>query len=145
MNALIQAAAELQAVCIQHDWRFCFIGGLAVQRWGEPRETVDVDLTLLTGFADEDLPFEELAVSRASVFIYPPDLPLRTCSAEYLIVLKAFADRPKDWLDIDGIIIRQSRHLDWAYVRAQLAPLAELKDAPELVDKLDQRRIDLQD
>ena len=145
MNALIQAAAELQAVCIQHDWRFCFIGGLAVQRWGEPRETVDVDLTLLTGFADEDLPFEELAVSRASVFIYPPDLPLRTCSAEDLIVLKAFADRPKDWLDIDGIIIRQSRHLDWAYVRAQLAPLAELKDAPELVDKLDQRRIDLQD
>ena len=188
MNALIQAAAQLQAVCIQHDWRFCFIGGLAVQRWGEPRETVDVDLTLLTGFADEDrymsvlmdkfearvadaaqfasvnrvlllraasgvgldialggLPFEELAVSRASVFIYPPDLPLRTCSAEDLIVLKAFADRPKDWLDIDGVIIRQSRHLDWAYVRAQLAPLAELKDAPELVDKLDQRRIDLQD
>ena len=188
MNALIQAAAQLQAVCIQHDWRFCFIGGLAVQRWGEPRETVDVDLTLLTGFADEDryvsvlmdkfearvadaaqfasvnrvlllraasgvgldialggLPFEELAVSRASVFIYPPDLPLRTCSAEDLIVLKAFADRPKDWLDIDGIIIRQSRHLDWAYVRAQLAPLAELKDAPELVDKLDQRRTDLQD
>ena len=188
MNALIQAAAQLQAVCIQHDWRFCFIGGLAVQRWGEPRETVDVDLTLLTGFADDDryvsvltdkfearvadaaqfasvnrvlllraasgvgldialggLPFEELAVSRASVFIYPPDLPLRTCSAEDLIVLKAFADRPKDWLDIDGIIIRQSRHLDWAYVRAQLAPLAELKDAPELVDKLDQRRIDLQD
>ena len=188
MNALIQAAAQLQAVCIQHDWRFCFIGGLAVQRWGEPRETVNVDLTLLTGFADEDsyvsvlmdkfearvadaaqfasvnrvlllraasgvgldiglggLPFEELAVSRASVFIYPPDLPLRTCSAEDLIVLKAFADRPKDWLDIDGVIIRQSRHLDWAYVRAQLAPLAELKDAPELVDKLDQRRIDLQD
>ena len=34
--------------------RFCFIGGLAVQRWGEPRETVDVDLTLLTGFGGED-------------------------------------------------------------------------------------------
>ena len=53
MNALIHAAAELQAVCVAHDWRFCFIGGLAVQRWGEPRETVDVDLTLLTGFVDE--------------------------------------------------------------------------------------------
>jgi hypothetical protein len=187
VNALIQAAAQLQAVCVQHDWRFCFIGGLAVQRWGEPRETVDVDLTLLTGFADETryvsvlmdtfeariddaaqfaavnrvlllraasgvgldialggLPFEELAVSRASVFAYPPDIPLRTCSAEDLIVLKAFADRPKDWLDIDGIIIRQSPHLDWSYVRAQLAPLAELKDAPELLDKLDRRRIDLE-
>jgi len=45
VNALIQAAAELQAACVEHAWRFCFIGGLAVQRWGEPRETVNVDLT----------------------------------------------------------------------------------------------------
>lgn len=37
-------------------WRFCLIGGLALLRWGEPRETVDVDLTLLTGF-DNELPF----------------------------------------------------------------------------------------
>jgi hypothetical protein len=29
-------------------------------------------------------------------------------------------------------------------VRAQFAPLAELKEAPEPVDKLDQRRIELQ-
>ncbi len=88
MNALIQAAAELQAVCVRHEWRFCFIGGL--------------------------------------------------------FVLKAFADRPKDWLDIDGIIIRQSQYLDGPYVRTQLAPL-ELKEAPELVDKLDRRRVDLRD
>lgn len=53
MNALIRAAADLQAVCESHGWKFCFIGGLAVQRWGEPRETVDVDLTLLTGFDDQ--------------------------------------------------------------------------------------------
>jgi hypothetical protein len=49
MNALIRAAADLQAVCERARWQFCFIGGLAVQRWGEPRETVDVDLTLSTG------------------------------------------------------------------------------------------------
>ena len=184
MNALIHAAAELQAVCEAHSWRFCFIGGLAVQRWGEPRETVDVDLTLLTGFADEarfvsvlmsafesriddaanfasvnrvlllrapsgvgldialgGLPFEELAVTRSSLFTFPPSVPLRTCSAEDLIVFKAFADRPKDWLDIEGIIIRQPT-IDWPYVGAQLAPLAELKDAPELVDKLERARGD---
>lgn len=188
MNALIQAAADLQAVCIEQDWRFCFIGGLAVLRWGEARETVDVDVTVLTGFVDESryvsvlmghfeariedaarfaavnrvlllrassgvgldialggLPFEELAVSRASLFTYPPDRALRTCSAEDLIVLKAFADRPKDWLDIDGVIIRQAPNLDWPYIHAQLGPLAELKDAPELVDKLERRRMDLQD
>ncbi len=35
-------------------WRFCFIGGLAVQCWSEPRVTDDVDLTLLTGFGTEE-------------------------------------------------------------------------------------------
>jgi len=183
VNALIRAAADLQAVCEVHQWRFCFIGGLAVLRWGEPRETVDVDLTLITGFGHESefasvlvksfqpriddavtfakdnrvlllrtasgvgldialggLPFEELAVARSTLFTYPADVPLRTCSAEDLIVLKAFADRPKDWMDIEGVIVRQSDQLDWPYVRAQLAPLAELKDAPELLDQLERLR-----
>lgn len=49
-------------------------------------------------------------------------MPRRTRSAEDLIVLKAFADRPKDWLDIEGILIGQAAQLDWPYVRAQLAP-----------------------
>jgi hypothetical protein len=186
VNEVIRAAAELQAVCLAEGWRFCFIGGLAVQRWGEPRETVDVDLTLLTGFHDEarfvsiltgrfetriedaaafalvhrvlllrarsgvgldialgGLPFEELAVDRSSVFTFPPDVPLRTCSAEDLLVLKAFADRPKDWVDVEGIIIRQSGRIDWSHVRAQLAPLVELKEAPQILRRLDERRREL--
>ena len=35
MNALIRAAADLQDVCVARDWRFCFIGGLAVLRRGD--------------------------------------------------------------------------------------------------------------
>lgn len=182
MTPLLQAAADLQAVCEQHRWRYCFIGGLAVLRWGEPRETIDVDLSLLTGFGGEDrfvsallgafaprvadaaafaranrvlllrtasgvgldialagLPFEEQLVDRSSLFTYPPDITLRTCSAEDLIVLKAFADRPKDWMDIEGVIVRQSA-LDWPYVHDQLAPLAALKDAPDLLPRLERTR-----
>ncbi|MBM3779951.1 MAG: hypothetical protein FJW23_17230 [Acidimicrobiia bacterium] len=60
-------------------------------------------------------------------------------------MLKTFADRPKDWVDIDGVIIRQAGAIDWDYVRQQLAPLAELKEAPELVARLEQRRADLAD
>ena len=86
------------------------------------------------------LPFEESAVARSTMFTFPPDVPLRTCSAEDLIVLKAFADRPKDWVDVEGILIRQSPALDWNYVTTQLAQLAELKEAPELVDKLEHLR-----
>jgi hypothetical protein len=54
VNEVIRAAAELQVVCENAGWRFCFIDGLAVLRWGEPRETVDVDLTLISGFGAED-------------------------------------------------------------------------------------------
>ncbi len=53
-------AAELleSAVDLEKAWRlkrlaFCFIGGIAVQRWGEPRSTRDLDLTLMTGFGQE--------------------------------------------------------------------------------------------
>ena len=183
MNALFRAADELQRVCLAHDWKFCFIGGLAVQRWGEPRETIDVDLTLLTGFSNESvfvvslldafqprvpdpvefarlnrvlllratsgvgldvalggLPFEESAVARSTLFTFPPDIPLRTCSAEDLVVFKAFADRPKDWVDVEGILLRQAPTMDWDYVQIQLEQLAELKEAPELVEKLETLR-----
>ena len=49
-----EAARQLQAFCDRQGWRSCFIGGIAVQRWGEPRVTRDVDLTLLTGFGGEE-------------------------------------------------------------------------------------------
>ena len=89
-------------------------------------------------------PFEETAVARSSLYVFPPDLPLRTCSAEDLIVLKAFAAREKDWVDIEGVIIRQAGAIDWPYVRANLGPLAELKEEPEIVEELDRRRAKLE-
>lgn len=54
MNPIFAAANRLQRFFDQHEWAFCFIGGLAVQRWGEPRLTRDVDLTLLVGFGSEE-------------------------------------------------------------------------------------------
>ena len=54
MIDLFETARQLQAFCDGQGWRSCFIGGIAVQRWGEPRVTRDVDFTLLTGFGSED-------------------------------------------------------------------------------------------
>lgn len=145
MNPIFAAALEIQEVCRRRSWRFCFIGALAVQRWGEPRLTQDADLTLITGFGGEEpfvdgllaafkarrpdarafalryrvlllegsngvpldvslgaMPFEERAVERGSAFAIGEGKSLQTCSAEDLIVLKAFAGRDKDWLDIEG-------------------------------------------
>jgi hypothetical protein len=184
---IIRAAADLQALCESQHWRFCFIGGLALQRWGEPRETIDVDVTLWTGFGGEEpfvrkllehfdariadavdfaltrrvllararsgvgldialggLPFEESVVARSSLFAYGPHTLLRTCSAEDLIVMKAFAARARDWLDVEGTIIRQTGKLDWAYIRGQLQPLAELKESPEIMGELERRRAEFE-
>lgn len=73
MNEVIRAAAELQAVCQSQGWRFCFIGGIALQRWGEPRETVDAALTLFSGFGDEE-PFIQILLQHFEGRIPEPAL-----------------------------------------------------------------------
>lgn len=181
MNELTRLALEIQTFCESRKWSFCIIGGMAVQHWGEPRFTKDVDVTLLTGFGSEEsyvdaflsayesriseernfalknrvlllrsslgigidialgaLPFENDAVRRAKVIEVEEGARLRLCSAEDLLVMKAFASRPIDWNDVRGILVRQgTKNLDWSYIRRQLQPLCELKDAPEIMTQLE--------
>ena len=99
MLEVIRAAHELQLLCTAEGWRFCLIGGLALER---------------------------------------------TCSAEVLVVMKAFAARAKDWIDVEGIIVRQTGQLDWGYIRRHLRPLAELKEAPEILNELERRRLEFE-
>ena len=60
MRDLFLLASDVQLFCRDRGWRFCFIGGLALQRWGEPRLTADVDLTILTGVGPEVAYIDEL-------------------------------------------------------------------------------------
>jgi hypothetical protein len=155
------------------------IGGVTVQRWGEPRGTQHVDVTVFTGFGAEEsyvdellarfagrrsdarafalqyrvvlirssrgvpidvslgaMPFEERAVSRATAFEVQPGIILTVCTAEDLIVLKAFAGRERDWLDIEGIVLRQRERLDVALIWQELTPLLELKEDAEAAERL---------
>jgi hypothetical protein len=57
---LIDEAARLETFLDSHALRFCFIGGIAVQWWGEPRLTRDIDISLLTGFGAEAEPVDLL-------------------------------------------------------------------------------------
>jgi len=177
MNPLFEAAKEIQDFMSGKGWKFCIIGGLAVLRWGEPRTTQDVDITLLTGFGSEEdfvrpllehfstrhpnalefalekrvvllkasngkgidislgaFPFEEEMIARATPFEFAPGLELITCSAEDLIVLKAFASRHKDMADIESIAMRQHKTLNKNYILQTLKPLCELKESPELTE-----------
>ena len=54
MVDLIDEAFRLQEFLDGHQCRFCFIGGIAVQHWGEPRLTRDIDISLLAGFGSEE-------------------------------------------------------------------------------------------
>ena len=179
MRDLFLLADEIQSFCRSRRWRFCFIGGIALQRWGEPRLTADVDLTILTGYGGEAdyieelrrafagrvpdaaefahrsrvlllqsergipidislgaLPFEERVVDRATPYRFLADACLNTCSAEDLVVLKAFADRARDWADIEGTVLRNGHLLDWGLLEAELRPLCEAKEAPHVLPRL---------
>jgi hypothetical protein len=181
MNPLFQAGVEIQRFFEKKKWQYCFIGGLAVIRWGEIRMTQDIDLSLFVGFGNEKkyadilldcfesripnasnfalenrvllintsngvpvdisfagLPFEQNMIEHATLFEYSPGCFLPTCSAEDLVVLKAFADRPIDWMDIEGIAIRRGKQLDKDYITDQLKPLCEAKEAPQILDKLEE-------
>lgn len=52
--SVLEATTDVERFCRERGWRHCFIGGLAVQRWGEQRATRDADLTLLAGWGNDE-------------------------------------------------------------------------------------------
>lgn len=180
LQELVQGALRLQALWQPAGLQYCFIGGLAVQHWGEPRQTGDVDATMWTEFGNERpiidqlleqlapriedaggfallnrvllvrepggidtdialaaFPFESDVIERSQwVRVHPAEAEIRLCAPSDLIVLKAFANRSRDWQDIRGIMIRSQRLLDWELILRETAILAELKEEPEIVDSL---------
>ena len=86
------------------------------------------------------IPFEHRCVGRASEFDFGSGFRLLTCSAEDLIVLKAFASRPQDWIDIEAVVVRQRRTLDWKQIFDELEPLVALRETPEVLERLRQLR-----
>jgi uncharacterized nucleotidyltransferase DUF6036 len=83
--------------------------------------------------------FEERTIQRSSLWEVEDNLFLRTCSAEDLLVHKCFANRDKDWADVDGLLARQWNKLNLKLVRTELKPLAELKEEPGIMARLEQK------
>lgn len=174
-RGLAAAASDILRFLDRKGVRACVIGGLAVQRWGEPRATQDVALTILAPFGEEAgpldlllaryrarepdarefalqyrvlklespdgvaidvslgaLPFELEVLDRASSWRLAPGLTLRVCSAEDLIIYKLVAARPRDLLDVDGVVRLRHRGLDTARIRRFVRELGETLDRPDL-------------
>lgn len=45
-----------------------------------------------------------LPLKRASHVAFSNQVILKTCSAEVSVVMKAFANRERDWLDIESVV-----------------------------------------
>lgn len=82
---------------------------------------IGIDLTLggLSEFSE--------ALQRSTYEEFAPGISLRVCSAEDLIIFKTVAGCPRDWGDIDSVVIKQSR-LDWSYIFQTLQAYAAYED-----------------
>ena len=83
------------------------------------------------------LPFEESAVERAAMQEITPGVKLRLCSPAALVVYKVFAGRPQDWLDVEGIVVKRGREIDWNLLRQELDQLLRLKEDSESLPRLE--------
>ncbi len=60
------------------------------------------------------------------------------CSVEDLIIQKVVADREKDWLDLEVLLLEQFGKLDEAFIENWLAQFAEALEKPEILAKYKQ-------
>lgn len=53
VEGIAKGLAELHKFFLAQRWKYCVVGGLAASFWGQPRNTSDIDVALLTGFGGE--------------------------------------------------------------------------------------------
>jgi len=88
LGPVFDAAIAAQEVCNKIGLKFCVIGGVALQRWGEPRFTADVDLSVLVEPGGEDTVAREL-LARLEARV---DSPLEFAQRTRVLLLKSTDD-----------------------------------------------------
>jgi predicted nucleotidyltransferase len=94
--------------------------------------SVEVEPGMVVDMLAAVLPYEELAIQRAEIIVID-GVPLPICTAEDLIIHKATSNRSQDWIDIEGVLMRQRGKLDVAYIRDWLSQFAEALENPEIL------------
>jgi hypothetical protein len=78
--------------------------------------------------------YEEEVLARAQPFQFG-EMTLPVCSPEDFIIHKIIADRPKDWADVEGVLIEQQERLDQEYIRTWLVQFAEILERPDWLER----------
>jgi predicted nucleotidyltransferase len=99
--------------------------------WAAPGVAVDFLISIFD--------YERHAIDRA-ITATIENVAVRVCTAEDLIVHKAIANREQDWIDIQGVLIRQRGKLDQAYIMKWLREFASELESPEMVTRYRQLR-----
>jgi predicted nucleotidyltransferase len=80
--------------------------------------------------------YEREAIKRA-VDAEIMGVPARVCTAEDFIIHKAIANRGRDWMDVETILMRQRGKLDIKYIRHWLKQFSEALETPEMLTRFE--------
>jgi hypothetical protein len=76
--------------------------------------------------------YEEVIIERA-VRRELDDLAVWFCAPDDLVIQKIYADREKDWTDVEALLVAQRDRLDNAYIEGWVSQFAEALEKPELL------------
>jgi hypothetical protein len=152
---LLAAAREALEVVARNGHRICLIGGLVVPRWGEPRTTTDVDVSVLAPYGDEDRVLDLLLrhfsprnagardfalANRVLLLETSNGVALDVALAAFPFELEAI-DAATDWAAVPGVVLRtcSAEHLVvYKLVAARARDLADI----EGIVRRQRRRLD---
>lgn len=95
LGPVLDAALAAQAACKSLHLQSCIIGGVALQRWGEPRFTADADLSVLVEPGDEE------RVAEALLSLLPPRIE---DAAEFAMRSRVVLARSEEGIGLDIVL-----------------------------------------
>jgi hypothetical protein len=127
-TALVRLSAFLEAAGVP----YMVIGGIANLRWGRPRLTQELDVTVRVDLILAGLPYEEEAIARAVAFPMG-GRPVKIRTAEDLVLHKIVSSRPRDREDVAGVITRQGARLGRGYPDPRVTEMATGLERPKIL------------
>lgn len=144
---LLSTARDVLSVLSRHGHDACVIGGLAVQRWGEPRATTDVDVSVLAPYGEEAAILDALLgafepraadarnfalVTRVLLLNAPSRVKIDVALAAFQFEIEALA-RASDWEAVPSVTLRTCSAEDLVVYKLVAARTRDIGDVEGIV------------